>query len=624
MATTQQTETHATYESSDKHLRKSLSFLGLFFLSMGGIIGSGWLFAVLGADALAGPAVVISWVIGGILILFVALNYAEVAGMIPRTGAIVRYPHMTHGSYTGYVLAWAYFITAITVPTIEAEAVITYASSYIHGLTVVATVSGSKVTVLTWPGIGLAVALTIVFFILNYFGIKLMGMINTVVTWWKFIIPTITFILLFFLFRGSNFVGYGGFTPLGIAPIFLAIPTGGIVFAYLGFRQALDFGGEARNPQRDVPLATILSVITATILYVLLQLAFTGSLNWGAAGVKPGDWAGLTSSSWATAPFALDLKASGMSLLVAFAVLLYVDAFVSPAGTGLVYNGTATRTIYGIAVDGYFPPIFSKVNRRWGIPVASLIAAMILSWVFLLPLPSWYLLVGFISSGTVLTYIMGGVALQVLRRTAPELHRPFHLRGAAVLSPIGFLAAALIVYWSGTTVLNYVVTAVLIGLPIYAWFYAPRNMGLNQVGGIIAGILMLAAIVISAYFGPLGRNAITIWQYDILLAIETGLFTLYMWLGADREKRHQILTSIWFFVFMLGLYIFAYLGPFGPLKKPIIPFAWDELVVIVFSLIMFYFAVASGYKTPAIAEIIASQGEGGTSEIPNSAESSAS
>lgn len=145
-------------------------------------------------------------------------------------------------------------------------------------------------------------------------------------------------------------------------------------------------------------------------------------------------------------------------------------------------------------------------------------------------------------------------------------------------------------------------------------------MGLNQIGGIIAGILMLAAIVISAYFGPLGRNAITIWQYDILLAIETGLFTLYLWLAVDSDKRHQILTSTWFFVFMLGLYIFAYLGPFGPLAKPIIPFAWDELVVIVFSLIMFYWATASGYKTPAIAEIIAAQSEGGSSESGSNVE----
>lgn len=608
MATIEPVE--AEYESSDKHLRKSLSFLGLFFLSMGGIIGSGWLFAVLGADAIAGPAVVLSWVIGGILVLFVALNYAEVAGMIPRSGAIVRYPHMTHGSYTGYVLAWAYFLTAITVPTIEAEAVITYASSYIHGLTVSTTVSGSSVTVLTWSGIGLAVLLTILFFILNYFGIKLMGMINTVVTWWKFVIPVLTFILLFFLFRGSNFVSYGGFAPLGIAPIFLAIPTSGIVFAYLGFRQALDYGGEARNPQRDIPLATILSVIVATVLYTLLQLAFTGSLNWASAGIKPGDWAGLAGSKWGAAPFALDLKASGLALFVAFAVLLYFDAFVSPSGTGLVYNGTATRTIYGIAVDGYFPAIFHRVNPRWGIPVGALIAAVVLSWIFLLPLPSWYLLVGFISSGTVLTYVMGGVAVLVFRRTASELHRPLRLRGAVVLAPIGFLAAALIVYWSGTTTLNYVVTAVLVGLPIYAWFYAPRNMGLNVVGGIIAGILMLAAIVISAYFGPLGKHAITIWEYIILLAVEVGLFTLYLWLGVDREKRHQILTSIWFFVFMLGLYFLAYLGPFGPLSKPVMPFGLDELVVAVFSLIMFYWAVGSGYKTPEIEAVITAQANG--------------
>src|SRR5579875_1893555 len=359
------------YEASDKHLRKELSFLGLFFLSMGGIIGSGWLFAVLGADSIAGPAVV--------------LSYAEVAGMLPRSGAIVRYPHLTHGSYAGFLLAWAYFMTAVTVPTIEAEAVITYASSYIHGLTTSATVGSSPVTVLTWPGIGLAASLTAILFVLNYFGIKLMGRLNTIITWWKFIIPVLTFILLFFTFRASNFTAYGGFAPLGISPIFLAIPTSGIVFAYLGFRQALDYGGEARNPQRDVPLATIVSVVAGAILYTLLQLAFTGSLKWSAAGVTPGNWAKLAASSWGKAPFALDLQASGMALLVAFAVLLYIDAFVSPSGTGLVYIGTASRTIYGIAVDNYLPAIFRRVNPRWGIPVAALVAALILSWVFLLP-----------------------------------------------------------------------------------------------------------------------------------------------------------------------------------------------------------------------------------------------
>ena len=117
------TGTTATIES-DKKLRRELSFRDLLMLSLGGIIGSGWLFAVLAASADAGPAVIVSWIVGGILVLFIALNYAEVSGMIPRTGAIVRYPHLSHGSYTGYILGWTYMLSAVTVPTIEAEAVV--------------------------------------------------------------------------------------------------------------------------------------------------------------------------------------------------------------------------------------------------------------------------------------------------------------------------------------------------------------------------------------------------------------------------------------------------------------------------------------------------------------------
>ena len=607
MATIEQDE-HAEYEASDKHLRKDLSFLDLFLLSMGGIIGSGWLFAVLGANNTAGPAVILSWIIGGILVLFIALNYAEIASMIPRSGAIVRYPHLTHGSYTGYILAWSYFLTAVTVPTIESEAVVTYSSTYIHGLVTKEAAGSSTVTILTGTGILFAIGLTIIFFLLNYFGIKVMGKFNTVITLWKFVIPTLTFILLFFVFNGSNFTAYGGFAPLGASPIFLAIATSGIVFAFLGFRQALDYGGESRNPQRDVPLATILSVIIAVVIYVLLQLAFTGALNWAATGVKPGNWAALSGSKWAAAPFANALKSSGLALLVAFAVLLNIDAWVSPGGTGLVYTGTATRSIYGIAIDGYLPAIFRRVNPRWGVPIVALIVSVVVGWIFLLPLPSWYLLVGFISSATVLTYIMGGIGLQVLRRTAHQLHRPFHLRGAAVLSPLGFIAATLIVYWSGTSTLNYVVAAVFIGLPIYAWFYAPRNMGVNLIGGIVSGIAILVAIIVTAYFGPFSQNALSFPVYFILLTVEVALFSLYLWFATEPTQRHQITSSAWFFVLLLGLYLLSNYGAFGPQKTSSpIPFPLDTIIAAVFSLLIYFWAVASGHSTPEIEAIVNSR-----------------
>src|SRR5579875_2110486 len=127
---TQTTPTTNVVVEADRKLKRELSALDLLGLSMGGIIGSGWLFAVNAAAAVAGPSVILSWIIGGILVLFVALVYAEISGMLPRSGAIVRYPHYTHGSYTGYIMGWAYLLSSVTVPTIEAEAVVGYGIIY--------------------------------------------------------------------------------------------------------------------------------------------------------------------------------------------------------------------------------------------------------------------------------------------------------------------------------------------------------------------------------------------------------------------------------------------------------------------------------------------------------------
>lgn len=602
-------------EAADRKLHRHLSLQDLFFLSMGGIIGSGWLFAVLGADSVAGPAVVISWIVGGILVMFIALTYAEVAGMLPRSGAIVRYPHLTHGGLTGFLLGWAYFLTAVTVPTIEAEAVVSYASQYIPGLTHLDASTGKQILV-GW-GIAFAAGLMIVFFCLNVFGVRLLGRLNTVITWWKFILPTLTFILLFFTFHASNFTaGSGGFFAQGVPSIFEAIATSGIVFSFLGFRQALDYGGEARNPQRDVPRATIMSVIAAVVLYTLLQVAFTGAINWSAAGIAIGDWSKLSGSHWASAPFATELRSTNLALLVSFAVLLNIDAWVSPGGTGLVYTGTSTRAVFGLAMDGYFPPLFRRVSR-FGVPVAGLVASLIIGWLFLLPLPSWYLLVGFISSATVLTYIMGGVSISVFRRTASQLHRPFRLRGASVLAPIAFISAGLIVYWSGTSTLNYVVGAVFIGLPLYAWFYAPAYLGVRRPIALAIGLVFLAAIVITGYFGPFyaasgdftHAGGLSFWAYVVVLIVEVLAFAGVMWAVAQPQRRREVPAALWFIAYLFAVYIVSYLGAFGP--RPAsqqLPFPVGTIIVALVSLGAYYWAVASGYKTEEIEAIIEREG----------------
>lgn len=251
-------------ESSDRQLRRDLGFQQLFFLSFGSIIGSGWLFATLsaGAGAVAGPAALVSWLIAAVLVIFIALNYAEVAAMIPRSGGVVRYPHLTHGGYLGFVMSWAFMLSVVSTTAVEALAVVTYAAGYVRdwiGVDLTTTVGG--VAILTGPGIVLAVLLMVFFFLVNVFGVKFFGEFNRWASWWKTIIPILTFVLLFFAFNASNFTAYGGFAPRGADNAFNAIAVGGIIFSFLGFRQALNFGGEARNPQRDVLAAVVLSAI---------------------------------------------------------------------------------------------------------------------------------------------------------------------------------------------------------------------------------------------------------------------------------------------------------------------------------------------------------------------------
>ncbi|MEM3950524.1 APC family permease, partial [Saccharolobus sp.] len=198
--------TKVSAQQSDKLLRKELTLLDMSFLGLGAIIGSGWLFASLAAASVAGPSAVLAWIIGGILIMFVGLAYAELGSAIPRTGGIVRYPHYTHGSYAGYILGFLYLLSAMTVPAIEAEAAITYISSINSYMGSLLTTTADGVTILTLPGIGLATLLLIVFFFINYFGIKVLGKTNTGITFWKLIVPTITFILLLAIgFNIKNF-----------------------------------------------------------------------------------------------------------------------------------------------------------------------------------------------------------------------------------------------------------------------------------------------------------------------------------------------------------------------------------------------------------------------------------
>lgn len=513
-------------DGSGRHLRRELTLIDLTMTAIGGLIGSGWLFASMTAATIAGPAALLSWGIGAIAVIILGLTFAELAGMLPEAGGVIRYPQYTHGRLVSFLIGWAALISWAGIPPIEAEAVIQYSSSYLHGL--YNATSGS----LTGLGFIVAAILVAVFFGVNYLGVKLYAKVNTPVTFIKFAAPTLTVIAFLIVgFHPADFTHYGGFMPYHWGGVFAAISTGGIIFAYTGFRPMMDLAGEAKDPQHDLPRAFILAMSTVGILYILLQLVFIGAV--------PGH---DLAKGWVSLAFASPYANLAVALnLTWVAVILYGDAILSPFGTGLVYSAGTPRGILAFSRNGYFPKTFLSLNSK-GVPSSAIYLSFVMGLLFLLPFPSWQKLVGVLSSATILTYMLGPVSAVVLRRTAPELHRPYKVGKISWLGPIGFVIGSLIFYWTGWPTDGWLLLMTLIGLAVYAFYFAK---------------------------------------------------------DPNRSWR-DVKSAIWLIVYFLFILVMAKFGTFGgtnAIKAP-----WDDIIVAIVSIAFYYWAVASGHKTDSLPE----------------------
>jgi amino acid transporter len=419
-------------------LRRDVGRIGLLFTSVGSIIGSGWLFGALNASKQAGPAAVVSWALGGVMILLIALVYAELGAMFPVSGGVVRFPHFAFGSFASYTAGWITWLAAASVAPIEVEAALQYATNYLPWLT--HEVDG--VQVFQPGGYVVAVLLMAVFCLVNFYGVKWFARANTAIVWWKLAIITLVIVaFLLTAFHGSHFTGFGGFTPNGWHGVFSSIATAGIVFSYLGFRQGVELAGESKNPGRNVPLAVVGSVLICTVIYIGLQVAFIGAVPDSSL-----------SGGWSHLDFAGDFgPLAGIATILGLgwlAGLLYADAIISPGDTGLIYTTVTARISYAMGKNENAPRGLARLNHR-GVPWASLIVAFFVGLLFFLPFPGWQKLVGFITSATVLSFGSGPIVLAAMRRELPEQRRPFRLPGGDVLPFLAFWSSNLIVYWTG-------------------------------------------------------------------------------------------------------------------------------------------------------------------------------
>src|SRR4051812_31542759 len=415
----------------EPNMRRDIGMVGLLFAGVGSIIGSGWLFGALEASQIAGPAAIFSWVIGALMIMIIALVYAELGTMFPVSGGVIRFPHLSFGSFASYTMGWVTWIAAAAVAPIEVEGALQYATRYV-GFTREHEVAGDTVHTLTALGYVVAVIAMAAFVVINYYGVRWFARINNVAVWWKLAIIALVVVAFFLTERhGGNFTSHG-FSTRGLHAIFTAIATGGIVFSFLGFRQGVELAGETNNPRRNVPIAVVGSVLITGLIYVLLQIAFIAAVE--PSALSKG-WAGLSDQLENSAgPLASIATTIGLGWL---ATLLYIDAVVSPADTGLIYTTVTGRLSYAMARNGNAPRALARTTPR-GVPLIGLLLTFVVGLIVFLPFPSWQQLVGFITSATVLSFGSGPIVLAAMRRQLPDHPRPFELPGGDVIPFLAF------------------------------------------------------------------------------------------------------------------------------------------------------------------------------------------
>jgi amino acid transporter len=523
--------------ANEHAVRRDVGAVALMFTGLGSIIGSGWLFGAWRAAQLAGPGAVYAWIIGAVVILFVALTYAELGAMFPESGGAVRYGHYSHGSLVGFIAGWAAWIAIVSVIPVEAEASVQYMSSWPFGWAQALYVHAANGQgELTPPGLAICAVLVVIYFLLNFWSVRVFARANSAITFFKLFVPAATAITLMLTgFHASNFhIGvHGGVHVTNIASILTAVATSGIVFSFNGFQSPVNLAGEAHNPGRSVPLAIFGSIALSTVVYLLLQVAFLGAV---APDHLSEGWAGLEYSS----PFAQLALAMNLNWL---ALLLYADAFVSPSGTGATYTATTARMIYAMERSKTMHAVFGRVHPRYGIPRPAMWFNLVVSFIFLFFFRGWGKLAAVISVATIITYLVVPISVMSLRRTAPDLHRPLRLPLLYVFAPIAFVLATLMLYWARWPHTGQIMLVLVLPLPVYAYYQGQQG------------------------WQGFGRHMRGAWWLVAYLAT----VSILSWAGSTEFEGHGYIA-----------------------------YGWDQLCVALAAFVFCYWGVKSGWRTPAL------------------------
>ncbi|MGQ9755560.1 MAG: amino acid permease [Desulfotomaculales bacterium] len=446
-------------EKRQTGLTRVLGTVDLVALGIGAIIGTG-IFVLTGVAAAqyAGPSLVVSFIVSGLAAGLAALVYAELAPTIPVAGSAYTYTYAALGEFVAWVVGWNLMLEYM----VASGAVAIGWGSYFTDLLASLGVLLPK-TVTNAPGAGgiinlPAVLVSLLITLLVIRGTKQSASIN------KLAVTAKLGVIVFFIIVGGRFINpenWTPFLPFGVAGIFHGAAI--IFFAYIGFDAVATAAEETRRPQRDLPLGIIGSLSIATVLYILVTLVLTGLVPYTALN---------TASPVASALLAAGVRGAGG--------IVSLGAIAGITSVLLVMIYAQSRVFFAMARDGLLPPVFTRIHARYKTPYVTVVVtgAVVVLTAGFLPIE---MVAQLANIGTLTAFVITSAGVLILRRTRPDIPRPFKVPGAPV-TPI--LAVAFCVYLMfNLPSITWVRFAVWMSLGLLVYFlYSYRHSALAPQG----------------------------------------------------------------------------------------------------------------------------------------------
>jgi APA family basic amino acid/polyamine antiporter len=448
--------------------RLDASAMGPFSLTTLGIasvVGAG-IFVTTGAAAAqyAGPAIVLSFVLAGIAAALTAVCYAELAAMIPIAGSTYSYAYAAFGAFLGWFIGWDLMLEYLFAASTVAVGWAGYAVSLLESVgidiphSLAAPPFGDHAGVLNVPAI-LVVALTTALLVV---GARQSAGVNNTMVLLKMVILLLVVAVGVAYVTPDNWSPFvpaseGGFGDFGATGVLRG--AGVVFFAYIGFDAVSTAAGEARDPQRTVPIGLLATVGISTVLYVAVALVLTGLIPYTELNVSD--------------PISRALEAAGPGVDW-LDEAVDVAAVVGLFSTVLVTFYGQTRILMRMSADGMLPGIFNRIDPRFRTPAFTTVLCGIVGAIVagLMPID---VLGQLVSIGTLLAFLLVCAGVLVLRRTHPGVERPFRVPHVSIVAGLGIVAALALI--AMLPVITWIRLAVwlLIGLTIFFTYARHRT-----------------------------------------------------------------------------------------------------------------------------------------------------